>query len=170
MDVQQKKGRKKERVYCAFAPGRTPQPIELKEETDVIVQQIIFQILCRLYQESQFLLIEVESGRIGSGVQVYVINSRQSAFVNFDQPYLNKNFIFIASTFHVGDFQNSSCSSFISLRVLLISHVHRLLVSSESSCVDRSKLVVHHFFLCIQHSSYRTRQILGLRRIAHTSI
>jgi len=43
--------------------------------------------------------------------------------------------------------QNPCCSSFFPLRVFLRRHVHRLLVSSETSCVDRPRLTAHHFFL-----------------------
>ena len=120
------------------------------------VSKLSFRFCYSLFKQVCFLVIQVKSRHIGNEIQIQAINSRPPAFVNFDQPHPTKKHLPLRIYFSCWRLrQNFSCSSFSSLRVLLSRHVHRLLESSKSSCIDRPRLTAHRFFLCLQRSSYR---------------
>ena len=60
-----------------------------------------------LFRNNLFSSFTSHVSRISKGVQVQAINSIPPSSVNFDQPHPNKTLLFIASTFHVGDFAKS---------------------------------------------------------------
>ena len=99
------------------------QSMEPRKELTVLRQQVVFQILCHLNQESLFHDSQVVISPYRQRGQA--TNSITPSFVIFDQSHPTKN-IYIHCIYLSRRRLRHSCISFFSLRVLLRKHVHRV--------------------------------------------